>query len=328
MQYFETIVVGGGPAGSSCAWQLKRHNREVLILDKDSFPRLKLCAGWISAPVLKLLEFTPEDYPHGILELKTRIYVPPIPFPVLGSWATPWRRDYSIRRVEFDHWLLQRSQAPVVTHQVKKIERQDGRYVIDGKYACDYLVGAGGTGCPVRRTFFPKQRVKETQILTIEKEFEYPQRDDFAHIFFCFHGLGGYSWYVPKGNGYVNLGLGGFSRYFTQSQTRIHDHFQWFLEDLVQRQLLDDKTRQSIKASGHGYYVFTSQGKVKTEHCFLIGDSAGLASSDLGEGIAPAVESGVAVANEILGQGQYDKEQLGQSSPLTTFWRLRLNPSS
>ncbi|PSN11286.1 dehydrogenase, partial [filamentous cyanobacterium CCP5] len=201
MQYYETIIVGGGPAGSSCAWQLKRHNREVLVIDKAPFPRLKLCAGWISTSVMKWLEFTPDDYPQGLIELKTRIYLPPFPFPVLGSWAYPWRTDYSIRRVEFDHWLLERSQAPVATHAVKKIERQGDRYVIDGTYACKYLVGAGGTACPVRRQVFSQKHRKETQILTIEKEFEYPQRGELSHLFFCFHGLGGYSWYVPKANG-------------------------------------------------------------------------------------------------------------------------------
>lgn len=312
MQHYETIVVGGGPAGSSCAWQLKRHDRQVLVLDKTPFPRLKLCAGWISSPVLDWLEFTPTDYPYGILELKTRIYVAPLKFPILGSWATPWRTDYSIRRVEFDHWLLQRSRAPVATHSVKKIERPGEHFVIDDAYTCQYLVGAGGTACPVRRTFFAKQRAQEAQILTIEKEFEYPQRDRKSHLFFCFNGLGGYSWYVPKANGYLNLGLGGFSRYFKKSKTRIQDHFQWFLDDLVRRDLLDAATRQSIKPASHGYYLFSPQGEVRTDNCFLIGDSAGLASVDLGEGIAPAVESGVMVANEILGQGEYAKDRVSQ----------------
>jgi flavin-dependent dehydrogenase len=65
MEYAETIIVGGGPAGSSCAWNLKRHGKEVLILDKQSFPRLKLCGGWITSKVMENLEFTPEDYPYS-----------------------------------------------------------------------------------------------------------------------------------------------------------------------------------------------------------------------------------------------------------------------
>jgi flavin-dependent dehydrogenase len=315
MKFYETIVVGGGPAGSSCAWALRKGDRQVLVMDKQPFPRVKLCAGWVSAPVLKHLEFTPEEYPYPILELKTKMYFAPIPFPLVGSWATPWRTDYSIRRVEFDDWLLRRSQAPVVVHAVKKIEKQGDRYIIDQQYACKYLVGAGGTACPVKRAFFP-QRPREAQILTQEKEFEYPQRDEFTHLFFRFRGLGGYAWYVPKGNGFVNIGLGGFSTYFAVSKTSVQEHFRWFLDDLVDRHLLDATTAKELTVSSHGYYVFTEQGDVRQDNCFLIGDAAGLASIDLGEGISPAVESGLLVAAEIMGKETYNKTEVSSKPRL------------
>lgn len=53
MNYAETIIVGGGPAGSSCAWKLKKEVREVMVLAQCTFPRLKLCAGWIPASVME-----------------------------------------------------------------------------------------------------------------------------------------------------------------------------------------------------------------------------------------------------------------------------------
>lgn len=322
-QYYETIVVGGGPAGSSCAWRLKKQGKEVLVLDKQSFPRLKLCAGWITSQVMKNLEFTPEDYPHSILKLKTKMYVAPFPFS-FGRWPTRWT-DYSIRRIEFDRWLLERSQAPVINHHVKQIEKQGERYIIDGQYECKYLVGAGGTGCPVRRTFFHHQRVQKTQIVTLEKEFEYPQRDNTAHIFFLYRGLKGYSWYVPKGNGYVNVGLGGFGSYFKKSGINIHQHFQWFLQDLNKRGLLNEKTAQDLQVSGYSYYLYTNQGEVKQDNCFLIGDSAGLASIDLGEGISPSIESGLLAAGEILGDCNYNKKAISQFS-LNRVWQWAIEP--
>ena len=147
MEYYETIIVGGGPAGSSCAWQLNRQGKEVLILEKQTFPRLKLCGGWISSQVMKNLELTPDQYPHSILKLNALIYIAPIPFPILGSWCFPWRKDYSIRRIEFDDWLVRRSQATMKKHHVKKIEQQGEEYIIDEKYRCKYLLGAGGTAC-------------------------------------------------------------------------------------------------------------------------------------------------------------------------------------
>ncbi len=325
MEYYETIIVGGGPAGSSCAWQLARNQREVLVLDKQSFPRLKLCAGWVPARVMNELEVTPDEYPHSIMELDTRMYFAPIPFPLFGNWTFPWRTDYSIRRVEFDHWLLQRSQAPFRVHPVKKILKQGKYFVIDEHYQCEYLVGAGGTGCPVRRIFFPRQRVKALQLSTIEKEFEYPQRRETAHLFFLFHGLRGYAWYVPKGNGFLNLGLGGVSRYFTESGISLNTHWKWFLKDLVKRRLLNKKTSEELTASGHGYYLFSQQEEVKRDNCFLIGDSAGLASLDLGEGIGPAVESGLLAASEILGRGKYEKSNVSKFSLNPPFqWLQRI----
>ena len=324
-KYYETIIVGGGPAGSSCAWKLKKAGKEILILDKESFPRLKLCAGWISSQVMEKLEFASEDYPHSILQLKTKIYIAPIPFSIFGSWIMPWRKDYSIRRLEFDRWLVQRSQAPIKTHLVKKIEQKGEYYIIDDRYRCKYLVGAGGTGCPVRRTFFPRQRDRESLILTLEREFEYPQRDDNTHIFFNYHGLKGYSWYVPKGNGFVNIGLGGANSYFVRSKTTIRDHFRWFLQDLGKRGLLDDKTSKELNPSGHGYYLFTKQGEVKKDNCFLIGDSAGLASVDLAEGISPSIESGLLAADEILGNCQYNKKAISRFS-LNRVWQWIIEP--
>jgi|GEM_PF-5046873 flavin-dependent dehydrogenase len=75
MDYAETIIVGGGPAGSSCAWQLNRQGREVLVLDKQAFPRLKLCAGWVPAKVIEKLGFSPQEYPHSIVKLSTGIFL-------------------------------------------------------------------------------------------------------------------------------------------------------------------------------------------------------------------------------------------------------------
>jgi flavin-dependent dehydrogenase len=191
--------------------------------------------------------------------------------------------------VEFDAWLLERSGAPVVRHAVKSVRRDGGLYVLDDQFSCRYLVGAGGTTCPVRRALFPEKRQKFKQIATLEKEFEYPARQDTCQLYFFQRGLIGYAWYVPKGNGFVNIGIGGKSNYFKRSGTNIHDHFRQFLGDLVAQGRLDAATAGGLKETGHPYFLFSHDGAVKHEQCFLIGDSAGLASVDLGEGIGPAV---------------------------------------
>ena len=56
MRSCEVLIVGGGPAGSSAAWRLRRAGADVLVLDRERFPRLKLCAGWITPQVVRELE--------------------------------------------------------------------------------------------------------------------------------------------------------------------------------------------------------------------------------------------------------------------------------
>jgi flavin-dependent dehydrogenase len=309
----ETIIVGGGPAGSTCAWKLREAGRQVLILDKEPFPRVKLCAGWITEGVFKSLRFTPREYPHSIVKLKFKFHIKSWPITI----RLPFAYSYSIRRVEFDHWLLRRSGADVAQHRVRRIEQDaDGRYVIDGEYRCKFLVGAGGTACPVRAQLFPPFPSKVDQIATLEKEFLYPQRDEYCHVFLFQHGLRGYSWYVPKGDGYVNIGLGGVSRFFKQSGENIHRHFKRFLDDLVSAGLLDRKTADGLQETGHPYYVApVDRGeRLKQDHCYLIGDAAGFASRDLGEGIAPAIDSGLLAAEEILGTGVYASDRIATRS--------------
>lgn len=307
MREVETIVVGGGPAGSTCARRLRQHGRDVLVLDKAQFPRLKLCAGWITEKVLHDLEIAPGDYPHPMLPLDIRTHLRGVPG-WLRWFPTPGK-NFSIRRVEFDAWLLARSGAEVVQHEVRALRRDGDRFVIDETYACRWLIGAGGTMCPVRRALFPNQRPKSRQIVTLEKEFSYPSREDTCRLYFK-RGLVGYAWVVPKGDGHVNIGLGAKAKYLRKSGTNIHDHFRAFLDDLVREGRLDAATADGLQETGHPYYLFTRDGEVRTDRCLLIGDSAGLATMDLGEGIGPAVESGLMAADEILGRGTWDKSKV------------------
>jgi len=53
---YDAVVVGAGPAGSSAAAMLARAGREVLLLEKDRFPRPKVCGEFLSASALERLE--------------------------------------------------------------------------------------------------------------------------------------------------------------------------------------------------------------------------------------------------------------------------------
>ncbi|HEY6253372.1 MAG TPA: NAD(P)/FAD-dependent oxidoreductase [Candidatus Angelobacter sp.] len=54
---YDLIVVGGGPAGCACAITAARAGASVLLLEKDLFPRHKVCGEFVSPESLQLLEW-------------------------------------------------------------------------------------------------------------------------------------------------------------------------------------------------------------------------------------------------------------------------------
>lgn len=311
MEKRDVIIVGGGPAGSSAARKLKQAGKDVLVLDKRSFPRIKLCAGWVTPRVWKMLETPPPQYPHSVIRLKRLIYH------IHGRRVPLPTRQYAIRRVEFDHWLLQRSGADFQQHEVRKIRREEGWYIIDEKFRCKYLIGAGGTNCPVYRTFFAESnpRRPENRIVTIEEEFAYHYRDKQCYLWFFDNDLPGYSWYVPKGNGYLNIGIGGKFTELQKKGETIRRHWDLFLQKLNKLGLVD---RTDFRARGYGYYLRQPLPRPQIGNAFIAGDAAGLATIDMGEGIGPAIHSGILAAEAIISGQSYSLKKV----PAYSLWDL------
>lgn len=287
------IIVGGGPAGSTCARELKKQGIDSLILDKQAFPRTKLCAGWITPKVLSDLELSPGDYPHRLLTYRKILFhfrAIPVPIPTC---------QYSIRRFEFDSFLLKRADVPVYKHRVNNIRMENKQYIIDDVYKCSFLIGAGGTHCPVYRIFFSgiHPRSPGLCIAAVEEEFAWQWNDPLCRLWFFDHGLPGYSWYAPKEDGYLNVGIGGKLASLKKRGETINTHWERFLKKLSANGLASGR---QFAPKGHLYYLRGHADNTRRGNAFIIGDAAGLATRDMGEGIGPAVESAKLAARSIL----------------------------
>jgi len=53
---YDAIVIGAGPAGSAAAATLAQRGRQVALIEKDMFPRHKVCGAFLSADALPLLD--------------------------------------------------------------------------------------------------------------------------------------------------------------------------------------------------------------------------------------------------------------------------------
>jgi flavin-dependent dehydrogenase len=302
----EVIIVGGGPAGSTCAWALVGAGRECLVLDARPFPRAKPCAGWTSPSIFEALQIKRDSYPYGLTQLD-RIH-----FHLRGVPITVPTRQLAIRRWEFDEWLLRRAGVLVVHHRVREIVCDGDGFVIDGRFRCRFLVGAGGTACPVYRTLFAETapRSRESLVVALEAELRCEPPDRECHLWFFDRGLPGYSWYLPKEGGFVAIGVGGIATGLGDAGG-IRGHWEHLLRRLAR---LGVAVGSECAPHGYAYPVRHGTPVVQIGGAFLVGDAAGLATVDMGEGIAAAVRSGALAANAIMTGTPYTVRSLPRYS--------------
>ena len=210
-------------------------------------------------------QLQPDEYPLSFLTFDA------LRLSFKGLGVTFKTVQHSIRRVEFDAWLLRRSGAPVATHNVRQIRRDGDWYVLDDAYRCRRLVGAGGTRCPVHRAFFRDvaPRDEALQAAVLEEEFAYDWDDGTCRLWFFERGLPGYSWYVPKAGGHLNVGIGAMAQKLKSRKDTIRPHWQRLTEELATKDLVRERTWD---AGGYTYYLRPRQDVVRRDEAFLVGD--------------------------------------------------------
>ena len=325
MDTCDALIVGGGPAGSTCARRLVQAGLDVLVVDAASFPRHKACAGWITPRVFVLLESSASEYGAGrALEPITGFRTS-----VRGGPLIETRYDrtvsYAIRRTEFDDWLLGRSGARLRQGcRVDRLERTNGGWRINGCIQAPVLVGAGGHFCPVARALNGPRR-RESVVAARVVEFGMSAAQDAACAvdmetpeIYLEPDLSGYGWIVRKGR-VLNVGFGRVGARGLDARTAA------FLSHVTA--LGRVPAGIPTRWPGHAYLLReTSCRSTAGEHALLVGDAAGVARGCSGEGIGPAIESGLAAADALIAAGgRYSGEALRAYPPMLD---ARLGPAS
>lgn len=331
-EQFDVLIVGGGPAGSAAAERLVQGGRRVLVWDRHAFPRDKVCAGWITRQVIATLDLDCAAYASTGRTLQ-RI----MGFAVsrLGDAEARVRYDepvsYGIRRCEFDDYLLRRSGAALhLGEPVRTLTRRNGTWTINDSVSAPVLVGAGGHFCPVAQHLGAQLGGGEPIIAAQETEFALaPDHErackvepEIPEIFFT-RDLKGYAWVFRKGS-YLNIGLG------RQDSARLGDHVSAFLAFLEQRGKIPPGLTGKMK--GHPYLLYNQAPRpLIGDGALLIGDAAGLAYPKSGEGIRPAIESGMLAADTILAAAPgyeraslltYEQQIVARFGPRRPSWSI------
>lgn len=304
MAEHDVIVIGGGPGGSTAAWRLVRAGLRPLLLDAAVFPRVKVCAGWVTPEALADAEVDPEEYPATIQAFSA------CRFEFEGALhETRWRRpaSYGIVRREFDHYLLDRARAAGAdvregARVTAVIPGAGGIQVASerGVFSAAVVIGAGGHRCPVAQAL-GEVSGREEVVIAQESETRLPPDrvralGQFwqAPELYVEPDLKGYGWYFPKGD-VLNVGIGCVSGPASDLPRR--------REALVGALRASGRLPTDLSIApfrGHAYVVRRrAPRRLAGERFCLVGDAAGLARDLSGEGIGPAIRSGILAAEAV-----------------------------
>jgi flavin-dependent dehydrogenase len=112
METFDVAIVGGGPAGSSCAAFCALAGLHTLVLERGRFPREKVCGDCLNPscwPVLERLGLTQRVWDLTHSKLTSVEFIAIDGHKIIVDFPTAEDCELSIKRSLFDNLLLKRA---------------------------------------------------------------------------------------------------------------------------------------------------------------------------------------------------------------------------
>ena len=336
-RYADVVVVGAGPAGSAAATFLAQAGHRVMLLEKASFPRDKVCGDALTPRAVKALQLLglhdeAEGTPSGWARQEgLRMYgggvVLDLPWPRLDDFPS---HSVTATRAVFDHTLAQHAVAngAQLEEQTEAIEpvwltaaqerisgvryrRADGRHGIvrasvvvaaDGN-SSRIAVGAGlhrDRTRPMGVAIRSYYRTPRSVIDVMEGflEMRIPAANGTTGERLPGELLPGYGWIFPLDGGLVNVGWGLLDSSTHFGSTNYRAVLARWVASLPPEWEMNPATEEGTPRSA-GLPMAHNRRPLVHRGLVLIGDSAGMVNPFNGEGISYAIEAAALAAEAI-----------------------------
>jgi geranylgeranyl reductase family protein len=316
----DVIVVGAGPGGSAAAYHMARHGLRVLMLEKTTFPREKVCGDGLTPRATRQLIRMGVDTSEkaGWLQNKGLRVIGggvrlELDWPELASFP-----NYGLvrTRLDFDDLLARRAveagailltdvtvTGPVLDADDRAIGVQakagPGKEPVE--YRAPLIVAADGVSGKFPLSMGLAKRDDRPIGVAVRRYFHSPVRadDDYLESWLELRSaqdrerlLPGYGWIFGLGDGRVNVGLGILNSSSAFGKT----NYRAMLNDWLAGTPADWGLRDETQADGPILGAALPMGFNRVPHytrgLMLVGDSGGMVNPMNGEGIAYAMESG------------------------------------
>lgn len=299
---WDAVIVGAGPAGCVAASDLAEAGLRVLLIERHSFPRDKVCGDGLLPDALRILErlgVAEQVLALGHESRVTRIFSPS------RIWVDLPGRFVSLPRRELDSILAgraTRSGATLAHGRVSAIEPDGPAGVTvrfaEGAGAVRARVGILATGAdvsllrPLGMVLRPEPSAVALRCYirsAVEAEDWVVSLDRAV--------LPGYAWIFPMGNGIYNVGVGAFSQHKTSHRLDLHRMLKDFLAQFpLARTLLECGEAVSRPVGARLRCGLIGSTGHATGRIVAIGEAIGATYPFTGEGVGKAMETGAIAA--------------------------------
>lgn len=300
---YDVIIIGAGPSGTSCAYNIKKYNPDatVLLLDKAEFPRYKPCGGGVSPEVQNYFDF---DLKPGIDSICDEVVMVANGKNISSKKFPLWM----VRREKFDAFLLRKAQEKKIDfiHSCEVIDIVKSKPLstistkVHGEFCGKVVVIAeGGRGKLARKLNIG---AKNTVLAALEYEHYTPKLDGKLYIDFDYNDSG-YAWNFPKSDG-LSLGIDGFIK----GQDKGNIGLPKRLLNYSKQFSVDDFDKKNLH--GHPIMLYSGRQKLVHDNIMIIGEMAGCVDPLTAEGIRPAMKSGYLAAKVIAYSLKHNKSKI------------------
>src|SRR5260221_9555990 len=310
----DVIVVGSGPGGAVAASVLASRGKSVLMVDRQAFPRDKVCGDGLPLSVMTLLHDLGLDVRQSDFEYRP-IRSLSITGPAGQTLTTHENRpdafSMTSRRYSFDNMLHRHAVKSGAKFEVMHVHGplldKDGQHVVGiverkGKTHVEHeaklVIAADGASSVIARALNARIATADSTAIAVRAYGKLKQdMPSCVYFYFLKSLLPGYAWIFPVANGYANIGVYLDNRTYQNGNRSLEDSLAEFQADLPPEFALDvdPATIQTWPLP-----IWTGWQSRTAKGVLFVGDAGSFINAITGGGIYTAMVTGQLAAYHAL----------------------------